>query len=81
MVAFLAPSVVAVSIFGRARVVKDKMEADERAAMVEIDVEEVKNDLVFRGSIESGIELNIRESHIGWYLTLVEEVEKPLNTT
>ena len=76
MVALLAPSVVAVSIRGKARVVHEKMKADERAALVEVDVKEVKNDLVFEGAIESGIEVNIPESHIGWYIALIEEVEE-----
>ena len=77
MVAFLAPPTVAVGIRGKARVVKEKMQADHRTALIEVDVEEVKNDLIFRGTIDSGIEINIPESHIGWYLALVDEVEKP----
>jgi hypothetical protein len=77
MVAFLAPPRVAVSIRGKARVIREKMNADQRTALVEVDIEEVKNDLIFRGTIDSGIELNIPESHIGWYLALVDEVEEP----
>ncbi len=78
MVSFLAPEAVAVSIRGKARIVKKKMESDERAALVEVDIEEVKNDLLFKGTIESGIEIDIPESHIGGYLTLVEEVDEAL---
>jgi hypothetical protein len=46
------------------------MEVDERAVMVEIDIEEMKNDLVFRGLIDSGIEIAIAESHTGGLLSI-----------
>lgn len=46
MVALVAPPNIAVSIRGRARVVRERMNTDERSAILEIDVEEVKNDMV-----------------------------------
>ena len=51
-VALLAPPDVAVTIRGRARVVRESMEIAEHLAAVEIDVEEVKNDMMRRGVIE-----------------------------
>jgi hypothetical protein len=75
MVAFLAPPNVAVGIRGKARFVKEKMDADQRLAVVEISIEEVKNDMVFRGAVESGVVVSFPESITRRYLTLVDEVE------
>ena len=55
MVVLIAPPNVAVSVQGRARVVSEPWEADERYALVEIDVIEVKNDMPVKIDIESGI--------------------------
>ena len=55
MVALLAPPNIAVSIRGRARVVKERMDTGEQSAIVEIDVEEVKNDMIRRGAIGSAV--------------------------
>ena len=74
-VALLAPPDVAVSIRGRARVVKERLDVDEHDAVVEIDVEEVKNDMMRIGAIESAITLSIPESHIGWYIAAIREIE------
>ena len=76
MVALLAPPNIAVGIRGQARVVKEQMDVDEHDAVVEIDVEEVKNDMIRRGAIESAITLFIPESHIGWFLTAIGEIEE-----
>lgn len=52
MVTLITPPDVAVSVKGHARVVKEKMDTDEHYAVVEIDVEEVKNDMVRSIQIE-----------------------------
>jgi hypothetical protein len=75
-IAFLAPPEVAVSVLGRARVVREPMLCDEQKAMLEIDITAVKNDLGLVISIERGTELVIPEEQIGFYLAVVEEVEK-----
>jgi hypothetical protein len=72
----LAPPDVAVSVSGRARVAREPMLCDEQMAMLEIDIESVKNDLGLVISIERGTELSIPEDKIGFYLAVVEEVEK-----
>ena len=66
-VALLAPPNVAVSIQGRARVVKERMDFDEHYAAVEIDVGEVKSDMIRTpgSAIESATTLFIPEEHIG----------------
>jgi hypothetical protein len=78
MVALLAPPNIAVSIRGRARVVKERMDTDKQSAAVEIDVEEVKNDMIRTpgAAIESVITLFIPEKHIGWFLAAIGEIEE-----
>ena len=78
VVALLAPPDVAVSIRGRARVVKERMDFDEHDAAVEIDVEEVKNDMMRApgSTIESAITLFIPEQYIGWFLKAIGEIEE-----
>jgi len=75
MVAVVAPPNIAVSIRGRARVVREQMNADERSAILEIDVEEVKNDVV-AGSIGSAITFFPRDEHQAWFEAVLAEVEE-----
>jgi flavin reductase (DIM6/NTAB) family NADH-FMN oxidoreductase RutF len=53
-VALITPD-VAVSIRGRAQVVRERMKHDENFAALEIAIEEVKNDMAYRVIIDSGI--------------------------
>lgn len=55
MVAVFGPPDVAVGIRGRARVLKERMDALPENAVVHIDVEEVKNDHLPNAPIASGI--------------------------
>jgi len=74
-VALLAPPDIAVSITGQARVVKEKVDANEQIAILEIDVEQVKNDMMRRGAIDSAIQFSVPEDLAGFYMTLIDEVE------
>ena len=53
--ALVAPPHVAVSLNGRAELVKEKMDSDAHHAILDIHVEGVKNDMVRSGTIGSGI--------------------------
>jgi hypothetical protein len=75
-VALLAPPDIAVSITGRARVVKERVDANEQIAILEINVEEVKNDMMRRGAIESAIQFSVPEDLADFYMTLIDEVER-----
>ena len=75
MVALVAPSDIAVSIRGRARVVRERMGADEHSAILEIDVEEVKNDMVRTGVIESAIIFSPRDEIRDWFEAAIGEAE------
>jgi hypothetical protein len=74
-VALVAPPDLAVSIRGRARVVRARMASDGEYAIVEIDVEEVKNDMVRSVVIESGITVAVRERARPWFDAVLGELE------
>jgi len=74
-VAVLAPGEVAVSIRGRARVVKHGMAVGEYLNVLEIDVEEVKNDMMRRGAIESGIGFRPPDDLMDFYVGAIAEIE------
>lgn len=74
-VALLAPPNIAVSIRGRARVVKAQMDIAEHLVVVEIDVEEVKNDMMHRGVIESAIGFDPPEDLKDFYVGAIAEIE------
>jgi hypothetical protein len=74
-VAVLAPPDIAVSIVGRACVVKEKMDISEHDAIVEIDIREVKNDMVRSGVIEGAIRFSVRERDWPWFEAVLGELE------
>ena len=74
-VAVLAPPNIAVSIWGHARVVKEEMDIAEHLVIVEIDVEEVKNDMMRRGIIESAAGFAPPEELKGHYVGAIAEIE------
>jgi hypothetical protein len=65
---------VAVGITGRARVVRERAHHGEQFAIVEIDVDEVKNDMVYRVVVECGIEIVPKERHKPWYSAVMAEL-------
>jgi hypothetical protein len=75
MAAVVWPPNVAVSIRGRARVTKDQMDCDENYAILEIDIEEVKNDMVRAGTIEGGIVFTPLAELKDWFDTALAELE------
>ena len=75
MVALVAPPNIAVSIRGRARVVRERMNASEHSAILEIDIEEVKNDMV-AGAIGSAITFFPQDEHQHWFEAVLAEVEE-----
>ena len=74
-VALLAPPNIAVSIRGRARMVKERMDIGEHLAILEVDVEEVKNDMMRRGVIESAVGFAPPEELRGYYVGAIAEIE------
>jgi flavin reductase (DIM6/NTAB) family NADH-FMN oxidoreductase RutF len=76
MIAFVAPPDIAVSIRGKARVVREQMRTDEHYAIVEVTIEEVKNDMVQAVTIESGITISAREERKWWFDSILGELEE-----
>jgi hypothetical protein len=76
MVALLSPPNLAVSVSGHARVVREKMSTDERFAVIDIDVKEVKNDMPFRIDIETAINISPGSEFSTWWSTVWKELEK-----
>jgi hypothetical protein len=74
-VAVLSPPNVAVTIRGRARVVKAQMDIAQHLAVVEIDIEEVKNDMMRRGTIEGAVGFRPPEDLRGFYVGAIAEIE------
>ena len=74
-VAVLAPPNIAVSIRGRARIVKGQMDIAKQLVAVEIDIEEVKNDMMRRGIIESALGFAPPEDLKGFYVGAIAEIE------
>jgi len=74
MIALVSPPDIAVSIRGRARVVKQRMNHDEHFAMLEIDIEEVKNDMTYRVVIDSAITISAKAKYQPWYEATMREL-------
>jgi hypothetical protein len=75
MVVLITPPDVVVSVKGHARVAKEKMDTDEHYAVVEIDVENVKNDMVRRIQIESTITVSVHPEYQEWFEESLGELE------
>ncbi len=76
VVSLVAPPDVAVSIKGRARIAKERMDLVNSDAVVEVHVEEVKDDLIPGSFIVSGI-LYSAEKHVKEFITkYIDEVRK-----
>jgi hypothetical protein len=74
-VAVLAAPDIAVSIRGHARVVKTQMDIAKHLAAIEIDIEEVKNDMMRRGIIEGSVGFTPPEDLKGFYVGAIAEIE------
>jgi hypothetical protein len=74
-VVLLAPPNIAVSIRGWARTVREQMEIGEHLAILEIDVEEVKNDMMRRGVIDSAVGFTPPDELRGYYVGAIAEIE------
>ncbi len=74
-VALVSPPDVAVSVRGQARVVRERMHHDEHFAIIEIDVEHVKNNMAYRIVIEEEIRITARDKFKPWYEGAMRELD------
>ncbi len=70
MIAMICPPDVAVSVRGLARIVEEPFSLDERYALVEIDIDEVKNDMPVRLGIKTGIAVLPTGPFVAWWKEL-----------
>jgi hypothetical protein len=75
-IVMISPPDVSVSVLGRARVVREQMEHDEHFAIIDIDVEQVKNDMAYRIVIDNGITIHAKTPFEYWYETTMSELEE-----
>ncbi len=75
MVAMICPPNLAVSVRGVARIVEESFSADERYALVEIDINEVKNDMPVRIEIDTGINISPNGPFVEWWNAIWESLE------
>lgn len=75
MVSMICPPDIAVSARGRARIVEDPLSIDKNYALIEIDIEEVKNDMPVRIGIDSGISITPNGPFIQWWNTIWRQIE------
>ena len=70
----ICPPNVAISVRGRARVVEEPFSLDENYALVEVDIEEVKNDMPVRVGLETGIAVAPNGPFVDWWKSLWEKM-------
>ncbi len=75
-VVLISPPDISVSVRGRARLVRERMEHDENFAMIDIDIEEVKNDMAYRIVIDNGITIHAKDQFKPWYEAAMAELEE-----
>jgi Pyridoxamine 5'-phosphate oxidase len=74
-VVMISPPDISASVCGRARVVREHMKHDKDFAVLDIDIEQVKNDMAYRIVIESGIIISAKERFQSWYDAAMAELE------
>jgi len=67
---------VAVSVRGQARVVEEPFSLDNNYALVEIDIDEVKNDMPVRIGIDTGISISPSGPFVDWWNGLWERMKE-----
>ena len=75
-IVMISPPDVSVSVRGRARVIRERMRQDENFAIIDIDIEEVKNDMAYRIVIDNGITIHAKEQFKPWYEATMSELEE-----
>ena len=75
MVAMICPPNLAASARGVARIVEESFSVDERYALVEIDISEVKNDMPLRLDIDTGITIAPSGPFTEWWNAVWKSLE------
>jgi hypothetical protein len=76
MVTMISNPDIAVSIKGNARIVEEPFSLDENYALIEIDIEEVKNDMPVRIEIDTGIAITPSGPFVAWWEELWKKMSE-----
>ncbi|MBN2230824.1 MAG: pyridoxamine 5'-phosphate oxidase family protein [Candidatus Thorarchaeota archaeon] len=76
MVAMICPPDLALSARGKARIIEEPFSLDNNYALIEIDIEEVKNDMPVKIGIDSGITISPSGPFVAWWNSLWERMGK-----
>lgn len=76
MVCLVCPPDIAVSVKGRAKVIDNPWKVDERYALTEIQIDEVKNDMPLRIGIDSGITISASGPFQEWWKTCWKQLQE-----
>jgi len=76
MVAMISDPDIAVSVKGTARVVEEPFTLDESYALIEIDIDEVKNDMPVRIGIDTGIAISPSGPFVAWWNELWKKMSR-----
>ncbi len=76
MVALISSPDIAVSIKGNARIVEEPFTIDENYALVDIDIDEVKNDMPVQIGIESGVSISPSGPFVAWWEKLCKRMHE-----
>jgi hypothetical protein len=75
MVFLLSPPDIAVSVRGIATIVMEHMLTDSAYALVEVEIGEVKNDMVPRIVIEGPMTISVPDQYKEWFENILGEME------
>jgi hypothetical protein len=77
MICIVCPPDIAVSVKGRAKVIDNPWIVDERYALAEIEIDEVKNDMPVVIEIESGITISATGPFQEWWTSCWNKLYEP----
>ncbi|MHA1909174.1 MAG: pyridoxamine 5'-phosphate oxidase family protein [Candidatus Thorarchaeota archaeon] len=75
MVVMICPPNLSVGVRGTARIVQEPFSADDQYALIEIDVEKVKNDMPAWLGIDTGINIAPTDPFLDWWDTIWKNLE------
>jgi hypothetical protein len=76
MVCLVCPPDIAISVKGRAKVLDNPWKVDERYALAEITIDEVKNDMPISIGIDSGINISATGPFQEWWAACWKKIQK-----
>ena len=76
MVCLVCPPDIAVSVKGRARIIDNPWQVDDRYALAELLIDEVKNDMPLKIGIDSGITISAEGPFQEWWASCWKRLQE-----